>query len=84
VSAETARFLGSARMASLSETETNRLVLQVRKAQAAADTWVKTGDARRAHLLAYRNHFDNIDATLKRTLEHTWKIFGGIIARGSL
>src|SRR6185437_10842472 len=33
---------------------------------------------------AYRSHFENIDATFKHTLDHTWKIFGRIIARESL
>jgi diguanylate cyclase (GGDEF)-like protein len=84
LSIELASFVGRAREALLAQKDMEALASLVRKARAAADGFIKAGDSRRASLLAYRNHFENVDATFKQTLDHTWKIFGRIIARESL
>jgi hypothetical protein len=77
-------LIGQPRNTLLTQQDTDAAALQIRKARAAADNVIKTGDSRRANLLAFRGHFENVDATFKDTLDHTWKIFGRIIARESL
>jgi diguanylate cyclase (GGDEF)-like protein len=81
---EVGLLLRTAREATLAPQETEALPAQMRKAHATAAQLIELSDARRASLLSYRNHFENVDAALKQTLDHTWRIFGRIIARESL
>jgi len=84
LSDELVLFSGPARDVLLTSKDTAALAHQVRKARAAVDNVIKTGDSRRASLLAYSSHFENLDAAFKRALDHNWKIFGRVIARESL
>ena len=77
-------FIKQARETELAQKDTEVLASLLLEACAAADGFIKGGDSRRASLLAYRNHFENVDAAFKQALEHTWKIFGRVIARESL
>src|SRR5262249_8291783 len=52
--------------------------------QVAAQAFVSASDSRRAAFFTYGNNFDQVDALRKGTLDHTWTIFGRVIARQSL
>ncbi len=81
--AESAAYFAAVRP-HVSSTRLRNLRETTERHAALAEELVRIADARHAHLQECWEHFEALDARFKATLDRAWKIFGRVVARGSL
>ncbi len=65
----------------IDETVLRNITRQLEEHRRAADTLLRSAGTRPRLLQEYHAELDALDARLKASLDHTWKVFGRVVAR---